>query len=287
MPKNLKDAIALADWLELSAIEAGDKNSSAGDLLSVLALVRNDDVDDELSLEVIREIERREKATGEGYPFIVQHARVLQAKPNWKDHVAYVFCLCLSYFKWKSEKGAAINPWNLFEELSCIAAAQYFQGRVFHFGSRSKDLKSFSRGVSELCRLIGEGQDFKQQPTLKRKDDKVDLVAWKEFLDSAPGKLIIFGQCAAGDDWDEKIDQLRPDVFWKQWMLEPETSPLIRSFYIPHRLPPEKWQFYARRTGILFDRCRIAYWAWHANNIVLKDERYLKWCKTVLPVLSQ
>lgn len=288
MPRlpNLKDPIALADWLELSALEAGDKNASAVDLLSALQIGRNDGTDEELSLEVMREIEHREKAARDGYPFVLRDARVVQAKPQWEDRLAYIFCLCLSYFGWKLIPGAPVNPWHLFEDLSCIAAKQYIQGKVFKLGSRVNDLAGFGNAVSELCRQLGEGQGFKQQPTLKRKDDKVDLVAWKDFPDKVSSKLIMFGQCAAGEYWDKKLDELQPQRFWDQWIADAKTSPLIRSFYIPHRIPIERWQYYARSTGILFDRCRIAYWAWHAKKTTLLDDsRYLRWCQSVLPNL--
>jgi hypothetical protein len=288
LPSNLKDSIELADWLELSALEANDKNASIGDLFRALQIGRNDEADEELAQEIMRELEHREKAAGEGYPFLVHDARVVQANPKWEDRGAYVFCLCLSYFRWKPELGAPINPWHLFEDLSCLAAAQYLQGQVFKFGSQGQsDFMGFGNAIRELCRQIGEGEGFKQQPTLKRKDDKVDLVAWKDFHDKMPGKLIMFGQCAAGDNWDKKVDELQPQRFWDQWMAEAKTSPLIRSFYIPHRIPRDRWQYYARSTGILFDRCRIAYWAWRANQTVLADPRYLQWCQSVLPDLRQ
>jgi hypothetical protein len=286
LPSNLKDVIELADWLELSALEAGDKNASAGDLLSALQIGRNDEADEELSLEVMREIEHREKAAGEGYPFVLQNARVVQAKPQWEDRLAYIFCLCLSYFGWKPVRGAQVNPWHLFEDLSCIAAAQYLQGKFFKFGTRHRsDFTGFQDAISEFCRQMGEGQGFRQQPTLQRKDDKVDLVAWKDFNDKMPSKLLMFGQCAAGENWDKKVAELQPEIFWEQWIADPKTSPLIRSFYIPHRIPHDNWQYYARKTGILFDRCRIAHWAWQANHAVLTDCRYMEWCKTVIPAV--
>jgi len=35
----------------------------------------------------------------------------------------------------------------------------------------------------------------------------------------------------------------------------------IKSFFTPYRVERDKWEFYARKAGILFDRCRIAFWA--------------------------
>jgi hypothetical protein len=284
LPKDLSDVLQLADWLELLALSSDDRNASASDLASVLEIAGglNEEV---LALEVMLEIEQRNQATGPAYPFEMENGRVLKAREDdWKNYVAYVFCLCLSFFGHNPTTKGTLNPWYLFEDLCCIAAEQYIQGKVLKFGSRgSSDMASFSRAIDELCRQIGEGQGFKEQPALHRRDDKVDLVAWKDFIDRRPSKLIMFGQCAAGANWEDKISELQPEAFWEQWMYESKTTQrLLRSFYIPHRIPWDRWQYYARRAGILFDRCRVAYWAFQNNQAVTDDPRYISWCESVL-----
>jgi hypothetical protein len=130
---------------------------------------------------------------------------------------------------------------------------------------------------------LGEGQGFKDQSTFQRKDDKVDLVAWKVFRDRRTSKLVMFGQCASGNNWKDKFAELQADEFWAQWMQDGKISPLIRSFYVPHRIDNAQWDYTARRTGLLFDRCRIAYWAASAPEIQ-KDSRYLRWSKSFLSI---
>ena len=129
LPKDLSDAIQLADWLELLALKSDDKNASAGDLVSALQIAGNLKKE-ELALEVMLEIEQRDSATDNAYPFNVENGRILQAKDTWQDCAAYVFCLCLSFFGYKQKVNDPINPWHLFEDLSCIAAEQYIH---FHF----------------------------------------------------------------------------------------------------------------------------------------------------------
>ena len=294
LPRDTEGVTTLADWLELLALKSGDRNSSAGDLVNALQIAVGSERAEQLSLEVFLEIEERAQATGDAYPFCLSGGRVsvLQAKEEQTRYVAYVFCLCLSYFGWQQRSGAPINPRLLFEDLACIAARQYIQGDVVNFGTsrRCAGNAGFGEAITELCIRLGEGQGLRPIRTLQKKDDHVDLVAWRDFEDDRESKLILFGQCATGENWKSKLSELQPQAFWDHWMLEAKVSPLGRSFFIPHRIHDEgdgeTWRYCARNAGILFDRCRVAYWAWTDNNAVLGDARYLQWCQSVFPVFS-
>lgn len=140
--------------------------------------------------------------------------------------------------------------------------------------------------ITLLCRNLGEGQGLRTKKTLNKKDDHVDLVGWKDFKDRHESKFILFGQCATGEDWPSKVCELQPYPFCGHWMIESMVSPLGRSFYIPHRIPyREEWIHHARNAGILFDRCRVAYWAWKDNNSILNDSRFIDWCISTYPIL--
>lgn len=299
LPDTPTDVIKLADWLELYALISADGNSSRGDLeralrrASLFQSARGDEANaiEEVLLQVFLELEERGSSTGDGYPFEIAGGTIrLRSDP--KDFPAYIFCLVLSYFKWKPTRGAKIDPWKLFEELSCRAAGHYMQGDVFWFaargagtqpkGGRARQPTVFQQGINALCSVLGEGQGFKNQPTLNRQDDKVDLVAWRNFQDKRPSKLVMFGQCAGGDNWAGKIAELQPEPFWDQWMQDGKVSPLIRSFYMPHRITRTEWDYTARRSGILFDRCRIAFWTQASD--VLSDRRYMDWCQSVVQI---
>ena len=282
LPPEWRDAIKLADWLELTCLESGDKNASAGDLVRTLQIRVENDNAVELSLEAISEVEQRIIASGNSYPFALNGASLLQVKDDgdWHQYIAYIFCLCLSYYGWQQETNALVNPWLLFEELSCIAAEQYVHGKVFPFGKRcSENRDAFTRAVNDLCKAIGEGQGLRPQTHQGQQDDGVDLVAWRDFEDMRESKLLLFGQCASGENWKSKRKDLDPSGFWRQWMSEGNVSPLIRSFFMPHRVVKDRWAFHARKTDLLFDRCRLCYWAWANNSAVVEDSRYLDWVK--------
>lgn len=289
LPRNPQDIISLADWLELFALKSGDQNASAGDLINAVQIPLGKERAKESSLEVLLELENRAKGADVAYPFEIVGGGVLQAKQDLKAHVAYIFCLLLSYFGWKLKKGASINPRLLFEDLASLAARQFIQGDVIKFGtSRYKSgVSGFKTAIQLICSKLGEGQTLRPHKTLRKKDDHVDLVAWKGFSDGRESKLILFGQCATGEDWADKISEMQPDHFWDHWMIESKSSPLGRSFYIPHRITyREEWLYTARYAGILFDRCRVAYWVWPDNSSVLSDLRFTRWCTSIFPPLK-
>src|SRR5262249_9423407 len=136
LPRLLRDPISLADWLELTALEADDRTASTADLAGALRIANNNDGGEALLVDVMNEIEQRSNAATISYPFTVEHGRVLRVDPVWTNCIAYIFCLCLSYFGWRPRRGAPINPWLVFEDLSCLAAEQFIQGPVLKFGSR-------------------------------------------------------------------------------------------------------------------------------------------------------
>ncbi len=280
LPDSPTDHLKLADWLELYALISPDLNSSQGDLegaLRVSALFDSGDNEriERQSLEIFDELEQRVNAAGEAYPFQLNYSGVLQVRSSWEKFPAYIFCLCLSYFGSEDSK-----PRKLFEQVSCLAARKYLQGEVIGFGAPRTELpSSFSEAVTEMCRHIGEGQSYKDQPSLSSKDDRLDLVAWKDFRDKLSSKILMFGQCASGWDWEDKLTELRPEAFCGNWMADFPTSPLIRSFFTPHRIERRKWNWATRNAGILFDRCRVAYWA-HGEEA--DYNHHLAWSKDLL-----
>src|SRR5690348_6662398 len=91
----------LADWLELTAIQAADKNGSAGDLERELKRLGKADPEETIG-NVFTEIDRRENAAGkDAYPFERKNTSI-ELKAKAENFPAYIFCLALSYCKWKT-----------------------------------------------------------------------------------------------------------------------------------------------------------------------------------------
>lgn len=262
MPDDPRDPAALADWLELSALAAADKDASTGDLERELDRL-NVSGRDQLLSSVLIEIDKRERGTGQdAYPF-ERGDTSIEVKANPHEFPAYMFCLALSYLGWTNRPRAPHNPWLLFEELACHAAKSYVGGESLLFGTSSRTgtrgKGQFKQRVTELAKALGEGSGFKEQPTFSTKDSKLDVVAWKPHRDKRASQIILFGQCAAGRNWKEgKLTELDPEGFWDQWMDRGKVSAPLRSVFVPHRVyDDEQWDGYARKARLLFDRCRV------------------------------
>ena len=271
LPRN---ELTLADWLELQALSADDKNASLGDLER--ALVRESPAGDaEVECQdVLTEIQTRSDNAEHGYPFEIDGS-VLRSKGVLAEYLAYTFSLCLSFLPWRT----AGHPDRLFERLATAAAGNFVHGDGVKFSTPRTELsRGFVRAIDELCRKIGEGGGWRSRPGAvgNHNDDTVDVVAWRNFPDQKNGKLLLFGQCAAGNNWKTKTDELQPHRFCEEWMQEVPQSQVVRAFFIPHRVSGNQWAYYVRRAGIIFDRCRIAYHI-DSSTVIEQRSRILRW----------
>jgi hypothetical protein len=269
-----------ADWLELRALQAADRNSSLEDLIAVLrasgtaeALAQGESgpqVSDRGS-EIVQataegafsELDDRVTSCGAGcaYPFVLGD-QSLEVREDGERSV-YTFLLLLSLAGYKAGP-PGVKPTELFEEISGHAAQRYLGGDgvtgayQFGFPRRTKP-KGFRRALDDLCGQLGEGTGSRSSPTSTRqKDGKLDIALWRPFPDGREGKLMAFGQCATGKHWADKKFELQPQPFCSKWMLAQPTVLPVRLLFVPDRVSRVDWRDVCYDAGILFDRCRLA-----------------------------
>ena len=129
------------------------------------------------------------------------------------------------------------------------------------FGTADED-SNFERRVDELCRRLGEDGGFQRKRArrgTRAKDGKLDIVVWTPFADKLPGKLIGFGQCKTGTNYNDELTELRPDVFREKWLSSALIVPPVRLFFISEALAfSDECRFeISIEAGLTFDRCRI------------------------------
>lgn len=283
LPPVVTDPIVWADWLELLALTTNDGNASHGDLQRVLNRLSVDGFND-ICTDCMTELHRRVAATGANYPFAFS-GTLLQMRGDWQDYVPYVFCLLLSYCGEGAKRIPRVRHEMMFEELSCLAARNYIGGEVVRFGAPRTELpRGFRDALTFVCGKVKEWTPVSGK-TLCRKDGGLDLVAWKHFPDEQIGKIILFGHCASGADWNDKINELQPDNFCSLW-LGGDRSPIVKSFFIPHRLSPDVFADRAVSAKLFFDRCRIAHWVPSGDFVERTDGLCLRWSQQMLTGLK-
>lgn len=280
-PSDASDPIALADWMELSALKSSDHNTSLGDLRQKLNLLESNNFET-ICIKVIGELDQRIEAGEDGYPFSF-NGTLLQLKKDWKQFTPYVFCLLLSCCVERKKRVNGYKPEMMFEHLSCLAARHYLgEGKVLRFGHpRDTMPKPFKQAIEKIIDDVGEWSYLPATKKTGVKDDRLDLIAWKPFPDRLIGKLILFGHCASGKNWREKIDELQPDNFCSKW-LGGDKSPIVKSFFIPHRLEPDDFERVAIDAKLFFDRCRIALYSPSDEFRDLTQDRSVRWCEALL-----
>jgi len=297
-PENSTNPLDCADWMELIALTSAERRCSIAtverNLKRLSAYEAQTTIQQNMAVEaacadIQGEIKRRAQGARDAYPFdLDSNSVVLRGKPN--DYVPYIFCLCLSWFGWKQRRGNRIFPRRMFEDLSKYAAQAYLGGKALRFGAPRADLpKGFREALLQLAISIGEGQVRTIEGAINAKDDTLDLIAWKEFPDGTEGKLMLVGQCASGGDWEGKKRELDAEAFFNDWFSD--APPSLRGgmrigFFIPHRVPKQKWVPITRRAGIIFDRCRIAYWS-QKNKDFREHKRFSDWSSKTLDTVRK
>ena len=271
VPSPRANAHEIADFAELLSWEQG--SASATELAQALGRLGENEysqgvpIEDEIPTDVegaFQEIERRIEASNGGYPFDLNaNGTALSFTRSLHNvkHLAYTYLLLATRLDMNRNKILeGIDGTGLLEEMAAETARQYFGARaeslVFGTSEQSAD---FPSKVDNLCGRLEEGGGFAQQPRGARlkKDDKLDVVAWKPFADRREAKLIAFGQCKTGTSWKTQLPELQPDAFCRKWFQsQPATNP-VRMFFVAEALSSVNWRNESIDAGLLFDRCRI------------------------------
>lgn len=274
------DTEVLADWVECQVIFSPSQHCSRTSLGRVLrrtgidsVVISDDDeslltdpgamVSQRLAEDVFSEVEERAQACGSAYPFVID-PNGIKLKPMDPSDSDYIFLLLLT--KLGPTSGHAGTA-ALFEHLCSHAAHQYLGGlgnaaQVLRVGApRRAPLTTFRHSVDSMCLCLKEGGGCRPSPRHDRStgDGQLDIVAWREFpFDDRQGKLIAFGQCAAGlQGWEAKLTELDSLKFAKKYLREPLVVDPIRLFFVPWRVSAKVWSAVSTDAGIVFDRSRI------------------------------
>ena len=271
IPSLRASAYELADYAEWVCWR--DDNSSMTQLLKDLGrLAENDYLDgvpeeepiDRVVEEAFAEIERRETACRGGYPFALGnegYSLLSSGKGENDKHIIYKYLLLATRLDMaRNQCHADVDGTSLFEKVAAEAGQSYFGARSekLIFGTSAKG-SNFPAKVDALCKQMQEGDGYvnRDETPPKERDGGLDVVVWKPFADSLPGKLIGFGQCKTGTHYRSTLTYLQPSSFCDNWLYTSPTVPPVRMFFVAEALPRYNWNSTARKAGLLFDRCRI------------------------------
>lgn len=271
MPTAADDAEELADWLEFWALRPQSRGASVDDLVRLLkrgdttGRARHGDVDSSeaqrLADEAFVVLNRRGSWLNALYPFTFENNGTrIEARENAHSG-PYAFLLALSLTTPTSGKtGTAV----LFEELCTVATQQLIAGengpfRSVRFGApRIPPAPStFKKAVQWLIEHLKEGAEPHPTAGTHLGDDGLDIVAWRPWRDERGNQIAVFGQCAAGGDYESKVAELKEkwtQIHFKDAML---LNP-IRCIFLPRWVPQTQWRRFAGHDVLIVDRGRLA-----------------------------
>ncbi len=259
------------DQVELEAIRFGSSNVAISLNDENISGVLDDEVSDSILKEetwaiedeiidtevgkVVSEITKRSVLLGTDYPFILK-GNSLSYTPSEK--LVYEFCLCISLSP-SITSGDYVELPRFFEELSAELASSFFNGTKY-WRTGWPDGKGTT--IKDHLLIINEAtnewkwtcEDYMDPTPLK--DHGVDYVVWKKMPDSREGALFNLGQCACGNNWNSKYNDLsikKLQQICKLSIIEPNFS-----FAIPYQLTNNLHvKKVSSEAGFVFERTRL------------------------------
>ncbi|WP_266206281.1 hypothetical protein [Pontibacter kalidii] len=235
--------------------------------------------------EILGEIVRRDRETGNKYPF-EPIARGYSIKYNHSDDV---FCWIYKYLLFSTRLNMSndsvhngYDGTKLFEELSAEVAKEYFgnKAEVDLLGTSMSQAGGFRSKLANVVRRMGEGGNIHDNSHYRPQDDNVDVIVWKGFSDKKPSQMIGFGQCKTGTSWASSISELNTEAFCGTWFTRQPVVKPLRLFFCAQYFPNEIWHERAYNAGLVFDRFRIMDYLPETINSEL-FEKIKSWCEGV------
>lgn len=244
------DSVSREDWRENLEIELDEAEMS-------------DKLSNRIE-ELLRHLSFRQLAFGELYPFSVSDdlSRIQLRSGLDEHHRLYVYLLmasCLRHYDKSNQTQIAYS----FENISAEALKEYVgdHADVHIFSNRSagRYAGQFREKIKKLSIDLHERLANADEllSTTHSGDGGLDIVGWFETNDNTPGKLLVFGQCACTEKWDEKLHSSG----YKKWksFIDLSIEP-VNAIFIPYFFRDSGGKWYEKhriQMSLLVDRLRI------------------------------
>lgn len=218
--------------------------------------------------DVLRQFAFRLGAFGRAYPFKYNDG-ILELKNTISaPHSLYIFLLISSNLAAFKSKGLLQTCAGLFEEVCADAMRGFLHSSalVKRFGSSSDDRrKYFGTRFNDAIKVLGKDirvamGAYHNEAGARGGDGGLDVVGSAQFPDADTGHstLVVFGQCATGEDWQSKIYESSADK-WRRWF--DFMHPPSNLIFIPrcYRDSNGTWPDSKSYSAILVDRVRICH----------------------------
>lgn len=209
---------------------------------------------------VHEEVERRQKVLGAAYPFQLKDGSLHYAGDK-SGLYEFLLAICVAPTLTKGEYAKLPK---LFERVCVPIVGTMFRHPVeaYHVGyPRDKDMGvKFDDAMKRIHKLSGEWvwrPEEGYEPS-QTKDEGVDFIIWPRHADQRNiGQLFVLGQCACGNDWTSKYNDLSIPKL-QRWFQPTPMVPPVRSLATPHFVVDAMLKEATRESAsMVFDRGRL------------------------------
>ncbi|EOD6327682.1 hypothetical protein ACRBF7_001445 [Providencia stuartii] len=276
------DKIAGTLYDEIEEIEGG---SSEEDWM------KEDQGKDLIVGEIAEHIEWRIDTLKDMYPFEYKENHLtLKESPS----PVYLFCLCVSMIQ-NVSRGENRKLASFFEILSGKLFTKFFSAHAKHMHTgwprseqNPKNYKELSIKLRNNISSKTKEWSWQIENGLEENDAKwikdcgVDFVTWVDFLDNRDGRLFALGQCACGNDWPTKFNDIKITKL-AQWFHPLTYIECIKVFSTPYVLVDEMLKEASNDAGVVFDRIRLTIaferFKEHFNDVTPQLNEFIEFCK--------
>ena len=237
VPKDTRSR--LADWIEVECLvspngvpasrvrrlwagldESGHDEESDPDSDEVLETEILEEEPATCESDVGEEMEWRSRVLGPLYPFRLKTLPtnwMLKCAANDQDESIqtgrsfYLFCLLVSALRDDRIRDDTAEDLTKqaerdFEHVATTAGAGLCGGEAIAFGWPREDGTPFRAALEKVGDRLGwkPRRDKPPWSSAQEKDVGVDVIAWRDFGDHGPGRLLLLGQAASGSGWEKK-----------------------------------------------------------------------------------
>lgn len=211
---------------------------------------------------VLEKIEERNTLLANYYPFNITGNTL-----NYGGSETKVYEFCLSICGASLDRGQNQNMTRIFEQVSRLLVQDYLGECALshHTGwpRQDENQRRFKAAMMPLNEKTHEwrwgpddGLPDDPEPT-HAKDEGVDFVVWRPNPDGRIGSLFLLGQCACGQNWDTKFDDININKLSK-WFNPMTLIDPVKVFCTPYHVTNAMIREVSREAGVVFDRIRLA-----------------------------
>jgi len=193
------------------------------------------DTEESWIVSVFEYLKIRKELFAESYPFVIENNKIkLLTKEIGSPQYLYLFLLITSSLRFFKKLIPELTT--EFELISEEALKTFLpQATVYGFGSNSHYKGNAKNKILELAKDIKINDINKriinQISEYNSKEEGLDIVGWIPFNNN-PNTIIILGQCATGNNWQNKQNETkRYDRFYNHYLL-----PFIHTLFIPYEI---------------------------------------------------